>query len=530
MSNKAIDEELSGIGLNNLNNVWHNLSPERLIEQALHRGEGVLTDTGALRVETGKYTGRSPKDRFIVNNAASHDKVAWGKVNMPIEQAKFDAILEQAEAYLQGRDVFVFDGLAGADAKYQLPIRIINELAHQNLFMHQMLVRPDQAQLADFKAEFTLLCVPGYHCDPVRDGVNSEAAIIIDFAKKMVLIVGSRYCGEMKKAVFSVMNFLLPQRDVLSMHCSANMSPTDHSVALFFGLSGTGKTTLSADPKRMLIGDDEHAWTEDGVFNIEGGCYAKAIRLNYEQEPQIFNAVRFGALVENVQFKDGTRTIDFYDDTLTENTRAAYPVNYIPNAQLDGKGGIPKTVVFLTADAFGVLPPISKLNKEQAMYHLLSGYTSKLAGTERGITEPQATFSACFGEPFLPLPAVRYAEMLGERIEKYDVEVFLINTGWIGGAYGVGERIPLAYTRSIVTAALGGELRHVDYEEHPIFKVAMPISCPKVDSTILNPINLWPDKAAYMAQAKMLAAKFEENFSRFQEMPEHIKKAGPKVE
>lgn len=530
MSKMAIDEELAAIGLNNLGNVMLNLSPERLVEEALRRQEGILTETGAFRVETGKYTGRSPKDRFIVANEATNDKVAWGKVNVPIEQDKFDAIYQSALTYLQGKDIYVFDGLAGADSKYQVSVRIVNELAHQNLFMHQLLVRPTTEQLEVYQPEFTMVCAPGYHCDPERDGVNSEAAIIIDFSKKIILIVGSSYCGEMKKSIFSVMNFILPQKDILSMHCSANMSPEDHSVALFFGLSGTGKTTLSADPKRMLIGDDEHAWTADGVFNIEGGCYAKAIRLNREQEPQIFDAVRFGALVENVQFVPGTRTIDFYDDSLTENTRAAYPVNYIPNAQLDGQGGIPKTVVFLTADAFGVLPPISKLNKEQAMYHLLSGYTSKLAGTERGITEPQATFSACFGEPFLPLPAVKYAEMLGERIEKYDVEVFLINTGWIGGPYGVGERIPLKYTRAIVTAALGGELRHIAYEEHPIFKVSMPTSCPEVDSRLLNPINLWEDKDAYLQQAKMLAKKFEDNFSRFHEMPDHIKNAGPKAE
>lgn len=528
MSNMAIHEELAELGLNTTGKIMHNLSPERLVEEALLHCEGVLTDTGAFSVETGRYTGRSPKDRFIVENAATRDKVAWGKINMPIEQDKFDALFHKVLQYLQTKDLYVFDGLAGADEKYQTPFRIVNELAHQNLFMHQLLVRPSD-DMTNYKPEFTMVCAPGFKCDPEVDGVHSEAAIIIDFAKKIILIAGSSYCGEMKKSVFSVMNFILPQKDILSMHCSANMSKEDHGVALFFGLSGTGKTTLSADPKRMLIGDDEHAWTKDGVFNIEGGCYAKAIRLNREQEPQIFDAVRFGAIVENVQFFDGSRTIDFYNDSLTENTRAAYPVHYIPNAQVDGKGGIPKTVVFLTADAFGVLPPISKLNKEQAMYHLLSGYTSKLAGTERGITEPQATFSACFGEPFLPLPAVKYAEMLGERIEKYDVEVFLINTGWIGGAYGVGERIPLKHTRSIVTAALGGELRHIAYEEHPIFKVSMPTACPGVDSKLLNPINLWADKDAYTAQAKMLAEKFESNFARFDEMPDHIKNAGPKA-
>lgn len=529
MDSVQITKELKQLGLENLASINYNLSVPELVEEALRRQEGVLTETGAIRVETGKYTGRSPKDRFIVEIGDAKNEVAWGKVNVGISEEKYKHLYQEVAAYLAGKDVYVFDGLAGADQKYQTKFRVINELAHQNLFVHQMLVRPNAEILKDYVPEFTMICAPGFKCDPQRDGVNSDAAIILNLEEKVILIAGSSYCGEMKKSIFSVMNYLLPKKNILSMHCSANMSLEDGSVALFFGLSGTGKTTLSADPKRMLIGDDEHAWTEEGVFNIEGGCYAKAIRLNREQEPQIFDAVRFGAVVENVEFFPDSRVIDFYNDTLTENTRAAYPVEYIPNAQLNGQGGIPKTVVFLTADAFGVLPPVSKLTKEQAMYHLLSGYTSKLAGTERGITEPQATFSACFGEPFLPLPAVKYAEMLGERIEKYDVEVFLINTGWIGGAYGVGSRIPLKDTRNIVTAALGGQLRHVEYEEHPIFKISMPKSCPEVDEKLLNPMNLWADKGAYQEQAKMLAGKFETNFARFEEMPEHIKNAGPKA-
>lgn len=522
-------DDLTHLGLKDLKDIKHNLMPAELVEAALANHEGQLTDTGAFRVETGKYTGRSPKDRFIVSCPLISDQIAWGKVNVPIEEAVFTRLYDKVMAYLAGKSVYVFDGMACADKAYEVNIRVINELAHQNLFMHQMLVRPTADELTNYQAEFNLICAPGFKCDPVADGVHSEAAIILDLAKKIILIVGSSYCGEMKKSVFSVMNYLLPQKDILPMHCSANMSLADQSVALFFGLSGTGKTTLSADPQRMLIGDDEHGWSERGVFNIEGGCYAKAIRLNQEQEPQIWNAIRFGALAENVQFFEGTRNIDFYDESLTENTRVAYPVDYIPNANVSGVGGIPKTIIFLTADAFGVLPPISKLTKEQAMYHLLSGYTSKLAGTERGITEPQATFSACFGEPFLPLQAVKYAEMLGERIEKYDVEVFLVNTGWIGGAFGVGERIPLKHTRSLVSAALSGELKDVAYEQHPIFKIAMPKSCPEVDAKLLNPINLWQDKEAYVKQAKMLAGKFKNNFERFEQMSAYIKAAGPQA-
>ncbi len=527
MEKAKIVEELRQMGLEHLQAVAYNLSVEELIEEAIKNNEGVLTETGAFRVETGKYTGRSPKDRFIVETDDAKNDVAWGKVNVPISESVFERLYQKTLGYLQGKTIYVFDGFAGADKKYQTKFRAINELAHQNLFMRQMLVRPQEQDLADYTPEFTMICAPNLKCDPQADGVNSEAAIVLNLDKKIILIIGSSYCGEMKKSIFSAMNYLLPKKDILSMHCSANMSLEDGSVALFFGLSGTGKTTLSADPKRMLIGDDEHAWTKDGVFNIEGGCYAKAIRLNREQEPQIFDAVRFGAVVENAVFFPNSRKINFDDDSLTENTRVAYPVEYIPNAQLNGKGGIPKTVIFLTADAFGVLPPISKLTKEQAMYHLLSGYTSKLAGTERGVTEPQATFSACFGEPFLPLAAIKYAEMLGERIEQYNVEVFLINTGWIGGAYGVGERIPLKYTRAIVTAALSGQLSQVDYQEHPIFKIAMPKTCPEVDSNLLDPANLWTDKAAYEAQAKMLAQKFEDNFARFNEIPNHIKNAGP---
>ncbi len=530
MEGTTIRKELETIGLKNLGEIKQNLTPELLVEEALFNKEGILTDTGAFRVDTGKFTGRSPEDRFIVKRSSYEDKIAWGKVNKSIEADVFERLYAKVMNYLEGKAVYVFDGLAGADEQYQMQARIVNEYAHQNLFMRQLLVRPTAEKLAAYAPNIHMVCAPGFKCDPEVDGVHSDAAIILDLEKNIILIVGSSYCGEMKKSVFSAMNYFLPQKNVLPMHCSANTDPETGSVAVFFGLSGTGKTTLSADPARNLIGDDEHGWSDTGVFNIEGGCYAKAIRLNREQEPQIFDAVRFGSVVENVQFFSGTRTIDFYDDSLTENTRVAYPVEYIPNAKLDGCAGIPQTIIFLTADAFGVLPPISKLDTLQSMYHLLSGYTSKLAGTERGITEPQATFSTCFGEPFLPLDPMIYANMLAEKIEKYNVNVYLVNTGWVGGPYGVGNRIKLSYTRALVSAAQNGELAKVEFEQHPIFKVAVPKSCPGVDADILNPRNLWEDKEAYDKQAKVLAKKFVENFTRFASAPAELVQAGPAAE
>lgn len=530
MEDTKIRKELDQIGLKNLGEIKHNLTPALLVEEALANGEGVFTDTGAFRVVTGKFTGRSPKDRFIVRRRSIEKQIAWGDVNMPIEADVFERLYNKVMAYLEGKKVYVFDGLAGADVQYQMQARIVNEYAHQNLFMHQLLVRPSKEKIGCYVPELHMVCAPGFKCDPETDGVNSDAAIILDLEKRLILIVGSSYCGEMKKAIFSSMNYFLPQRNVLSMHCSANMDPESGNVALFFGLSGTGKTTLSADPARKLIGDDEHGWSNSGVFNIEGGCYAKAIRLNREQEPEIFDAIKFGSVVENVEFFPNSRKVDFYDGTLTENTRAAYPIEYILNAQLNGRGGIPKTVIFLTADAFGVLPPIAKLNTLQAMYHLLSGYTSKLAGTERGVTEPQATFSTCFGEPFLPLDPMVYAKMLAEKIEKYNVNVYLLNTGWVGGPYGIGNRIKLSYTRTLVTAALNGDLENVEFEQHPVFKVFMPKSCPGIDAEILNPMNLWFDKDAYMKQAKMLGQKFIDNFARFESAPNFVVQAGPVVD
>ncbi|MDL2235684.1 phosphoenolpyruvate carboxykinase (ATP) [Christensenellaceae bacterium OttesenSCG-928-L17] len=508
--------------------VYRNLSPAQLTEKALQRGEGTLSETGALVVQTGKYTGRSPDDRFVVDTPAIHDKIEWGKVNVPISAEKFDGIYNKMMAYLQGREIFIFDGFAGADPKYALNIRVVNELASQNMFIHQLLVRPTEDQLKDFVPGFTIVAAPGFKTIPEVDGVNSEAAIVVNFEKKIVLVAGSRYAGEIKKSVFAIMNYLLPQQGVFPMHCSANMGK-DGDVALFFGLSGTGKTTLSADPDRMLIGDDEHGWSDDGVFNFEGGCYAKCINLSKENEPQIWDAIKFGALVENVVMDAETRKFDFNDGSLTENTRVGYPVEYIPNCLIPGVGGQPKTVVFLTADAFGVLPPISKLDKNQAMYHFVSGYTSKLAGTERGIVEPQTTFSTCFGAPFLPLYASVYAEMLGQCLEKYNANVYLINTGWSGGPYGVGKRMSIKHTRAMVTAALNGELEKGTYKLDEIFNVLVPEACPNVPAEVLNPRNTWADKAAYDKQAKLLASYFVKNFEKYKDMPAHIVSAGPRA-
>jgi phosphoenolpyruvate carboxykinase (ATP) len=515
-------------GITSVKNVYRNLSPARLVEESLKRGEGMLSDNGALCITTGKYTGRSPNDKFIVDTESVHNKIAWGKVNVPTSREKFDRIYSKVTAYLQNRDIYLFDGFAGADTKYAHAFRIINELPSHSLFIHQLLIRPTADQLENFKEDYTVIVAPNCKCDPAADGVNSEAAIMIDYERRLVLIVGSGYAGEIKKSVFSVMNYVLPQENVLPMHCSANIGK-DGDTALFFGLSGTGKTTLSADPNRKLIGDDEHGWSDDGTFNFEGGCYAKCINLSQENEPQIWDAIKFGTLIENVVMDEKTRKLDYNDDSITENTRAGYPVDYIPNAVIPGVGTTPKAVVFLTADAFGVLPPIAKLDKNMAMYHFVSGYTSKLAGTERGITEPQATFSTCFGEPFLPLDPNVYAQMLGKRIEASGASVFLINTGWSGGAYGTGKRMSLKYTRAMVTAALEGTLDAVEYVTDPYFNVLVPKTCPNVPDEILTPVNTWQDKAAYAETAKKLAGMFKKNFEKYTTMPKEIVEAGPKA-
>jgi phosphoenolpyruvate carboxykinase (ATP) len=504
-----------------------NLPVPVLVEKSLTRKEGILTSTGALRATTGKYTGRSPEDKFIVEDASVKKSIDWGKVNKPFSPENFDKLYKKVLQYLGTKEeLFLFKGFAGADQEYRLPIQVINEYAWHNLFAHQMFVRPNETELASHESQFTVVSAPGFQANPAEDGTNSETFIIISFEKRIVLIGGTEYAGEIKKSVFSVMNYLLPEKGILSMHCSANVG-NEGDVALFFGLSGTGKTTLSADPNRRLIGDDEHGWANTGVFNVEGGCYAKTIDLSKEKEPQIWNAIRFGSVLENVMIDDDSRIADYKDSTLTENTRAAYPVDAIPNIIQPSVAGHPNTIIFLTADAFGVLPPISKLTKEQAMYHFLSGYTSKLAGTERGVTSPQATFSTCFGAPFLPLPATVYAEMLGKKIDQHNVQVFLVNTGWSGGEYGVGSRMNLSYTRAMVQAALEGELTSVETVVDPVFGLHIPTHCPGVPDQVLQPKKTWDNPEQYDIKAKELADKFKANFEKFKSVSSDITQAGP---
>ncbi|WP_214817145.1 phosphoenolpyruvate carboxykinase (ATP) [Exiguobacterium sp. s59] len=503
-----------------------NLTVPELVEEAIQNGEGVLTKDGALSVSTGAFTGRSPKDKFVVQDEVSNNLVDWGKVNQPIAEEKFSALLDKVLDHLEKKDkLYYLEASAGADEHYTLPVRAITEYAWHSLFAKQLFLREWPTKGAF--DPFTVIYAPSYKADPAVDGTNSETFILVSFAKRTILIGGTEYGGEIKKSIFSVMNFLLPEQNVLSMHCSANVNDANET-ALFFGLSGTGKTTLSADPERHLIGDDEHGWSPDGVFNIEGGCYAKTINLSRENEPQIYDAIRFGSLIENVVLNED-RTPDYKNISLTENTRAAYPIEFIDNALLPSRAGHPNTIVFLTADAYGVLPPISKLTKEQAMYHFLSGYTSKLAGTERGVTEPQATFSTCFGSPFLPLAPERYADMLGQLIEEHDVDVYLVNTGWTGGAYGEGSRMKLAYTRAMVNAAVNGQLRDVETMKHDIFNVEIPVAIDGVPSDVLNPRDTWSDPARYDVEAKALAMKFKENFNRFTKASESIIAAGPLV-
>ncbi|MBY6053244.1 phosphoenolpyruvate carboxykinase (ATP) [Cytobacillus firmus] len=524
MNSVSISNELSE--LLNGSNIQVQLSVPQLVEKVLNRNEGSLTSTGAVRATTGKYTGRSPKDKYIVEEASNKDKMDWGSVNQPISEEAFSNLYNKVINYLKEKEeVFVFKGFAGADKKHRMPIQVINEYAWHNLFAHQLFIRPAEDELLDHQAEFTVISAPNFKADPAVDGTKSETFIIISFERRTVLIGGTEYAGEMKKSIFSVMNYMLPENGILPMHCSSNVG-REGDVALFFGLSGTGKTTLSADPNRKLIGDDEHGWSANGVFNIEGGCYAKCINLSREKEPQIFDAIRFGAVLENVVVNSETRVADYDDSTLTENTRAAYQLQAIDNIVDPSIAGHPNTIVFLTADAFGVLPPISKLSKEQAMYHFLSGYTSKLAGTERGITSPQATFSTCFGSPFLPLPANRYAEMLGEKIDEHNSKVFLVNTGWTGGEYGVGERMKLAYTRAMVEAALEGELNNVETIKDEIFGLEIPQHVTGVPDEVLQPNKTWADQAAYEAKAKELAAKFRANFKKFTSVSSDIEEKG----
>jgi len=522
-----IDSLETRLGMRNVGQVYHNLPVPKLIEHALKRGEGLLCSNGALCVETGKYTGRSPRDRFIVDEANTHLEIDWNQHNVPISEEQFERLYQKVVTYVQGRDLYIFDGYVGTDANYRFGVRVINELASQNLFAHQLFLRPTAIELENHHADFTVIAVPGLHANPQQDGLNSEAFIVLHLSKRIVLIGGSRYAGEIKKSIFSMMNYAMTKRNVLPMHAAANLDRNGNT-ALFFGLSGTGKTSLSADPQRNLIGDDEHGWSADGIFNFEGGCYAKTIHLSQEHEPQIWSAIRFGALLENVILDPDNRTLDYDNSCLTENTRAAYPIEHIPNCVLSGIGGHPKALIFLTADAFGVLPPIARLTREQAMYHFLSGYTSKLAGTERGITTPQATFSACFGQCFFPLSPLVYAQMLGERLLQHpDTQVYLVNTGWSGGSYGVGQRIPIEYTRAMVSAALEGTIDLADCTPYPIFKVLVPKVIPHVPTHLLDPQQTWENSAAYEQQAQQLSQRFRENFSQFRNADPTIVAAGP---
>jgi phosphoenolpyruvate carboxykinase (ATP) len=513
--NRSVD--LSSHGIMKAEVVWWNLPPVALIEQALRRREGHLAAGGPLVVRTGEYTGRSPNDRFFVKEPGSEGLIGWGKTNVPFEEDRYDAIRSRLVSYLEGKELFVQDCHVGADEEHRLPIRIISEMAWQSLFSRYMfipVVHPDE--LAAHVPGFTVIAAPGFHSRPDMDGTQSEVFILIHFGRKEVLIGGSLYAGETKKSIFTVMNFLLPRRGVLPMHCSASYGTDDRDVAVLFGLSGTGKTTLSADPARTLVGDDEHGWSDQGVFNFEGGCYAKVIRLSRQMEPEIYNTTgMFGTILENVAMDTETRQIDLDDDHLTENTRASYPLSYIPRVSATGVVGHPKHIVMLTADAFGVLPPVSAMSTDQAMYHFLSGYTAKVAGTERGLKAPQATFSACFGAPFMPLHPSVYAKLLGEKISTHKVKVWLLNTGWTGGPYGVGHRMSIDYTRAMLRAALAGKLDGVAMREEPMFGLRVPKNCPGVPAGALDPRSTWKDGAAYDEAARKLAGMFAENFAQY---------------
>ena len=507
--------------------IHRNLSSKALIKMAVARNEGVLTKTGALSVTTGQYTGRSPEDRFIVDDKLTHKTVDWGKINKPFPADKFNQILNKMMTYEKSKEFFVFDGWAGADDEARLPVRMITDHAWQSLFVKTMFIEPTSEELEYHEPKFTVFNINDFEARPELDGTRTSTFILLNFTKKLAIIGGTRYGGENKKTIFGVLNFILPGKDIMPMHCSANLG-LNGDTALFFGLSGTGKTTLSADPKRMLIGDDEHGWSDDGIFNFEGGCYAKTINLSKKAEPQIWNAIRDGAVLENVVLNPKTMNPDYDDDSLTENTRVVYPLDYIPGAVIPSVAGHPKSIIFLTADAFGVLPPISKLTTDGAMYHFMSGYTSKLAGTERGIIEPQPTFSHCFGSVFMPRPAEVYAKMLGERIVKHNTNVYLVNTGWSGGPYGVGKRFKIEYTRKMITAVLNQSLEKVNYERNKVFNLDVPKTCPGVPSKVLDPKKTWKNKKAYDKAAKSLAKMFVDNFKKFKKVSPNIKKAGPK--
>jgi phosphoenolpyruvate carboxykinase (ATP) len=507
---------LENHGLRNLNMEYWTLTTPALVERIVSRREGVIAHEGAVIVRTGNHTGRAANDKFIVQTGDAANIVDWGKINKPLSPEHFERLYLRMTAYFQGRDVFVQDTSVIAHPHYRLPIRVVTESAWHSLFARNLFVRVNADDLPKHVPEFTILHAPGFRASPDVDGTNSDIFIILNFERHMVLVGGTSYAGEIKKSIFTILNYLMPQRDVLPMHCAANVG-YNNDVALFFGLSGTGKTTLVSDPDRRMIGDDEHGWGEDGVFNFEGGCYAKTIRLRQDWEPMIWNATRhFGCILENVLINTYDRRVNFDDASFTENTRAAYPVGFNPNTEPSGRAGHPKTIFFLTADAFGVLPPISRLTPAQAMYHFLSGYTSKLAGTEKGLgDEPQTTFSSCFGAPFLPLHPRVYADLLGERLQQHNAQVWLVNTGWTGGPYGVGKRIDLPHTRALVTAALSGGLEGVPMRADPYFSFAVPESCPGIPAEILNPRQTWQNPQEYDAQATTLVRKFKENFTRF---------------
>ncbi|HJP56639.1 MAG TPA: phosphoenolpyruvate carboxykinase [Gemmatimonadales bacterium] len=507
--------------------VHHNVIAPQLIEAALRRDEGILTDHGAFAAVTSPHTGRSAKDKFLVDEPESTGRIWWDK-NARMEPAAFARLHDDIRKHLNDQEVFVEDLFGGADPAYRLPVRFVTPNAWHALFVRNMFVRPETADLAGFQPRFTVLHAPEFEADPARHGCRTSTVIALSFSRRLILIGGTRYAGEMKKSIFTVLNYLLPEQGVLPMHCSANVGP-DGDTAIFFGLSGTGKTTLSADPSRELIGDDEHGWSDRGVFNFEGGCYAKVIRLRPDTEPEIYAATRmFGTVLENCVIDPDARSVDYDAQSITENTRACYPIHYIPNHVANGQGGVPRNIVLLTADAYGVLPPIARLTAEQAMYQFLSGYTAKVAGTERGVTEPTATFSSCFGAPFLPLHPGVYASMLGERIAKHGARVWLVNTGWTGGPYGTGSRMKLSHTRAMVRAALAGELDKATYTRDPVFGFEVPATVPGVPTEVLTPRSTWSDTAAYDAQAKKLAGMFRDNFEQFRsEVPDAVVRAGP---
>ncbi|MBK9108565.1 MAG: phosphoenolpyruvate carboxykinase (ATP) [Saprospiraceae bacterium] len=522
--------QLEQFGIRENSNQYCNLAQSELIEKSLQGNLGVLSDQGALCIKTGAFTGRSPDDKFTVDDQLSHDAVDWNKFNKPFPKENFNKLLEKVCRYFDGKDVYVKDAYACADERYRISVRIFAEYPWSAQFAGNMFIRPEIDALDEFEPEWCIYCAPGFQADPTVDATRQANFSIIDFEAKRILIGGSAYTGEIKKSIFTILNFVLPyQKNVLSMHCSANIGKAGDT-SIFFGLSGTGKTTLSADPERFLIGDDEHAWSDEGVFNFEGGCYAKCIDLTEEKEPDIFRAIKPGAILENIQFYEGTNIPDYANAAITENTRVSYPIEHIRNAVIPSIGGHPRNIFFLTCDAYGILPPISKLSKAQAMYHFISGYTAKVAGTETGVTEPKATFSACFGAPFLPLHPTFYAEMLGQRIEKFNPNIWLVNTGWTGGAFGTGSRIKLAYTRALITAALNGQLENVDYARDEVFGLEYPVVCPDVPSEVLNARNTWADPNLYDQKAIALAELFTNNFEKYEsKASEDIKAAAPRI-